>query len=98
MRADEAAARPTGGLQDLAPLAAPATARAVAPAATAPADEGPDAALVARIRGVLAEDIAPALRNDGGDIEFVRYRAHRVYVRLTGACAACRASDATIKG
>ncbi len=33
-----------------------------------------------------------------GDIEFVRYDSGRVYVRLTGACAACRASDATIKG
>ena len=28
----------------------------------------------------------------------MRYRDRRVYVRLTGACAACRASDATIKG
>ncbi|MBE0566934.1 MAG: NifU family protein, partial [Krumholzibacteria bacterium] len=54
--------------------------------------------VVARIRELLAGDIAPALRHDGGDIEFVRYLDRRVYVRLTGACAACRASDATIKG
>jgi len=96
IHADEAAARPAGRLQDLAPLAAPAP--AAAPAAVAPEGEGPDAAMIARIRSALAEDIAPALRNDGGDIEFVRYRDHRVYVRLTGTCAACRASDATIKG
>ncbi len=91
IRADEASGRPARGLQELAPLAG-AQAAAPAPAAAA------DAAVVARIRELLAEDIAPALRNDGGDIEFVRYRDRRVYVRLTGACAACRASDATIKG
>jgi NifU-like protein len=54
--------------------------------------------LVARICELLEHDIAPALRNDGGDIEFVRCQDHRVYVRLIGNCAACRASDATIKG
>ncbi len=51
-----------------------------------------------RIKEVLAHDIAPALRNDGGDIEFVRLQDNQVYVRLTGNCAACRASEATIKG
>ena len=89
IRNDETGARPTGGLHELAPM--PGAAAAVPVAAA-------DAAVVARIRELLAKDIAPALRNDGGDIEFVRYREGRVYVRLTGACAACRASDATIKG
>ena len=59
-----------------------------------PADED----IVARIQELLAEDISVALRNDGGDIEFVRYREGKVFVRLTGNCAACKASDATIKG
>lgn len=68
----------------------------LSPATPAPAtDEDPRAA---RIRELLEEDIAPALRNDGGDIEYVRMQGDRVFVRLTGACAACRASDATIKG
>jgi len=57
-----------------------------------------DAEIVTKIRELLENDISVALRNDGGDIEFVRYQEHRVYVRLTGACAACRASEATIKG
>jgi NifU-like protein len=57
-----------------------------------------DAEIVERIRELLAEDIAVALRNDGGDVEFVRYRDRRVYLRLVGNCAACRSSDATIKG
>ena len=57
-----------------------------------------DQDIVARIQELLDNEISLALRNDGGDIEFVRYRDHKVFVRLTGNCAACRASDATIKG
>jgi NifU-like protein len=96
LRADEAAGRARGDLQDLAPLPAATDGAHAAAVATAPAADEP--ALVARIRELLAEDIAPALRHDGGDIEFVRWQEPRVFVRLTGACAACRASDATIKG
>jgi NifU-like protein len=67
---------------------------------TAPAvDHQPaDKEVVAKIQELLAEDISVALRNDGGDIEFVRYHQGKVFVRLTGSCAACKASDATIKG
>ena len=54
--------------------------------------------LVREIQEVLENDIAVALRNDGGDIELVRVRDDKVFVRLTGTCAACRASDATLKG
>jgi len=57
-----------------------------------------DADRVAQIQEMLDNEISVALRNDGGDIEFVRYAEGRVYVRLTGNCAACRKSDATIKG
>ena len=56
-----------------------------------------DQKIIANIKELLANDISVALRNDGGDIEFVRLQGNRVYVRLTGACAACRASDVTIK-
>ena len=68
--------------------------------ATAPAVEfePADGPIVTRIQELLDEDISVALRNDGGDIEFVRYREGKVFVRLTGNCAACKASDATIKG
>ncbi len=56
-----------------------------------------DAEIVGRIQNLLDEDIAVTLRNDGGDIEFVRFLDNRVYVRLTGSCAACRSSEVTIK-
>lgn len=68
-----------------------------APSAPCVGETG-DQALVARIKELLAQDISVALRNDGGDIEFVRCQGHKVFVRLTGSCAACRASEATIKG
>ncbi len=53
--------------------------------------------LVDRIRDLLENDIAVALRNDGGDIELVRYNDGKVFVRLKGACAACRVADVTLK-
>lgn len=56
-----------------------------------------DRELVKRIEDLLDNDIAVALRNDGGDIELVRYSAGNVFVRLKGACAACRAADVTLK-
>lgn len=81
----------TGGLQTLGMM----------PAETSgpkPVDYEPqDAAMVARIQELLDQDIAPNLHRDGGDIEFVRFNDNRVYVRLTGSCAACRSSDLTIK-
>jgi len=58
---------------------------------------GADRELVKQIEDLLNNDIAVALRNDGGGIELVRYNDSKVFVRLTGACAACRAADVTIK-
>jgi NifU-like protein len=61
------------------------------------AESADDRALVKQIQDVLDNDIAVALRNDGGDIELVRYNAGKVFVRLKGACAACKAADVTLK-
>jgi len=49
-----------------------------------------------KIKTVL-EDIKPYLNMDGGDVEFIKYKDKIVYVKLTGACAACLFSDETIK-
>ena len=42
--------------------------------------------------------IRPALQNDGGDIEFVRYdaEAKNAHVKLVGACAGCPMSKLTL--
>jgi Fe-S cluster biogenesis protein NfuA len=49
-----------------------------------------------KINKVL-DDIRPYLNMDGGDVEFIKYQDKIVYVKLTGACAACLFSDETIK-
>jgi NifU-like protein len=51
-----------------------------------------------RIRDLVEHDIARGLRTDGGDIELIAVEGPTVRVRLTGACASCPASQATIKG
>ena len=51
---------------------------------------------VTKIKEIL-ESLRPYLNMDGGDVEFVKYEEKIVYVKLTGACAACMFSDETIK-
>lgn len=45
----------------------------------------------------LINNIRPYLNMDGGDIEFIKYENHYVFVKLTGACAHCAMQDDTIK-
>ena len=42
--------------------------------------------------------IRPALQNDGGDIEFIKYDAENknVHVKLVGACAGCPMRQLTL--
>ncbi len=51
-----------------------------------------------RIEQVL-EQVRPALRMDGGGIEFVEYNAQtgQVFVKLRGACVGCPMSQITLK-
>jgi Fe-S cluster biogenesis protein NfuA len=51
---------------------------------------------VTKIKEIL-ESLRPYLNMDGGDVEFIKYEEKIVYVKLTGACAACMFSDETIK-
>ncbi|MBQ6477693.1 MAG: NifU family protein [Bacilli bacterium] len=45
----------------------------------------------------LIDKMRPFLLNDGGNIEFVKYEDHIVYVRLSGACEGCPLIDVTLK-
>ena len=45
----------------------------------------------------LLDTLRPYLNMDGGDVEYIDYKDNIVYVKLTGACAACMFSDDTIK-
>lgn len=40
--------------------------------------------------------IRPFLQNDGGDIEFIKFEAGIVYVKMHGACMDCINLDTTI--
>ena len=46
----------------------------------------------------LLENIRPYLNMDGGDIEFIKYDDHYVYVKLSGKCVNCLSQDDTIQG
>lgn len=44
----------------------------------------------------VIDEIRPYLNMDGGDISFVDYRDHCVYVKLLGSCSHCMAQDETL--
>lgn len=45
----------------------------------------------------IIEKLRPFLISDGGDIEFVKYEDHIVYIRMMGACVNCQMIDFTLK-
>ncbi|MBX9625329.1 MAG: NifU family protein [Gemmataceae bacterium] len=52
--------------------------------------------LKARVESALRDDIAPALRLDGGEIEVLDVSDGVAQVRLSGACAGCPATIMTV--
>ena len=44
----------------------------------------------------IIDQLRPYLNSDGGDIEFIKYEDHYVYVKLTGACSNCMYQDHTL--
>jgi Fe-S cluster biogenesis protein NfuA len=48
------------------------------------------------VKAVL-DEIRPALKADGGDVELVEVKDGVVSVRLTGACGGCPMSTMTLK-
>jgi NifU-like protein len=51
----------------------------------------------ALIERVLEDDLRPAIRMDGGDIELVDLQDARVLVRLQGHCRGCHSATSTLK-
>jgi len=49
------------------------------------------------IEETLEREIRPALKKDGGDIELLDVDGNHVLVKLRGTCAACKASQVTLK-
>jgi Fe-S cluster biogenesis protein NfuA len=50
-----------------------------------------------KIRKIIEEKVRPALKMDGGDIEFVELEGNNVKVRLTGACHGCPSAAMTLQ-
>jgi NifU-like protein len=50
------------------------------------------------IEETIDREIRPSLKHDGGDIELIDVIGNRVLVATRGACAACQASQQTLKG
>lgn len=44
----------------------------------------------------IIEKMRPYINMDGGDIDFIKYEDGYVYIKLTGACAACAFQDNTV--
>lgn len=61
-------------------------------------DENDDE-IVAMIKELIFTRIRPAIQDDGGDIEFVRFEEPlgTVFLRLKGACRLCDSSSVTLK-
>ncbi len=55
-----------------------------------------DEGVIEHIVSVLNE-LRPAIRGDGGDIEFVRFHEGVVYIRMQGACVGCPMASYTLK-
>lgn len=49
------------------------------------------------VEETLNREIKPALKKDGGDIELVDVEKNTIFVKLKGTCAACNASQITLK-
>lgn len=52
---------------------------------------------VLKVQEVMTRDISPALEKDGGNIDLVDIQGNKVLVKLKGRCAACAASQVTLK-
>ena len=50
-----------------------------------------------KIQKIIEEKVRPALKMDGGDIEFVGLDGNNVKVRLTGACHGCPSAAMTLQ-
>ncbi len=50
-----------------------------------------------KIQKVIDEKIRPALKMDGGDIEYVGMDGNKVKVRLLGACHGCPSAAMTLE-
>jgi Fe-S cluster biogenesis protein NfuA len=56
-----------------------------------------DAQIASKIKELIETYVKPAVEMDGGNIEFRRYEAGKVYVIMQGACSGCPSATVTLK-
>ena len=56
-----------------------------------------DLKIVEQIKQLIDERVKPAVAQDGGDINFVRFDKGIVFLELRGACSGCPSSTITLK-
>lgn len=58
---------------------------------------GDEAVIVERVKDLIDTYVKPAVEMDGGNIEFHRYEAGKVFVTMHGSCSGCPSSTVTLK-
>ena len=53
--------------------------------------------MIRKIEKILDEQIRPALKGHGGDIEVVDFDSAKLFIKLVGGCQGCSSSKATVK-
>ena len=56
-----------------------------------------DTKVVNMINSILLSKIRPAIMQDGGDVQFIKYESGIVYLSLKGSCAGCPSATVTLK-
>ena len=56
-----------------------------------------DSKIVEQIKKLIDERVKPAVAQDGGDINFVKFDKGKVLLELRGACSGCPSSTITLK-
>ena len=56
-----------------------------------------DLNVVNKINKILLSKIRPAVMQDGGDVNFIKYEGGIVYLALKGSCAGCPSATVTLK-
>ena len=56
-----------------------------------------DSEIVEQIQELIHSTIRPAIMQDGGDIEFKRYKDGIVFLQLKGSCSGCPSAAITLK-
>ncbi len=89
-----------GGLQDILDETWGRAARPQEPSVSAETPERPEVSpfrFAKNVERVVDEYVRPMLRQDGGDIEIVDIKDQVVFAQLSGACAGCVGSKATLR-